>query len=189
MLTEKIEYGTLSFLQIKGILVENSLRKGAMNMLATIEKQSNEFLVTFQPHLKHSKMDVWEMLTNNERLALWFDELQVIKLGKGGYLHFDMGDGTFQRIDIIDFEEYEILEFTWDDNFVRFELLEESDGCNLVLIERITEITEHTAKDIAGWHVCLNVIQSILDNERINSRKEQWEYWYEKYTKALNSYL
>lgn len=156
-------------------------------MLATIEKQSNEFLVTFQRHLKHSKVDVWEMLTNNQRLALWFDELRVIELEKGGYLNFDMGDGTFQRIDIIDFEEYEVLEFTWDDNFVRFELFEEPGGCNLVLIERVTEITEHTAKDLAGWHVCLDVIQSILDNELINAQKEQ-KYWYEKYTKALNSY-
>ena len=154
-------------------------------MIAKVEKHNDEFIATFERHINHPKVNVWEMLTQNDRLSLWFDELRVAELKKGGYLTFNMGDGSFERMDIIDFEEQSIIEFTWDDNFVRFELIEESGGCNLVLIERINEITEQTMKDLAGWHVCLDVIISILDGEKIEDRIEDWKVWYEKYRELL----
>ncbi|MFS0672238.1 SRPBCC family protein [Ornithinibacillus sp. 179-J 7C1 HS] len=154
-------------------------------MIAKVEKHNDEFIATFERHINHPKVNVWEMLTQNDRLSLWFDELRVAELKKGGYLTFNMGDGSFERMDIIDFEEQSIIEFTWDDNLVRFELIEESGGCNLVLIERINEITEQTMKDLAGWHVCLDVIISILDGEKIEDRMEDWKVWYEKYRELL----
>ena len=154
-------------------------------MIAKVEKHNDEFIATFERYINHPKVNVWEMLTQNDRLSLWFDELRVAELKKGGYLTFNMGDGSFERMDIIDFEEQSIIEFTWDDNFVRFELIEESGGCNLVLIERINEITEQTMKDLAGWHVCLDVIISILDGEKIEDRIEDWKVWYEKYRELL----
>lgn len=154
-------------------------------MIAKVEKHNDEFIATFERYINHPKVNVWEMLTQNDRLSLWFDELRVAELKKGGYLTFNMGDGSFERMDIIDFEEQSIIEFTWDDNFVRFELIEESGGCNLVLIERINEITEQTMKDLAGWHVCLDVIISILDGEKIEDRMEDWKVWYEKYRELL----
>jgi uncharacterized protein YndB with AHSA1/START domain len=156
-------------------------------MQAKIEKHGNEYLVTYERHLEHSIEDVWAMLTDNKKLALWFDELRVARLGKGGYLNFDMGDGTFQRMDITDFKEYHILEFTWDENLVRFELTPESNHCNLVFTETITELTTHTPKDLAGWHVCLDVIGMLLDKKEVNDRMENWKYWFEIYTKAIES--
>lgn len=154
-------------------------------MIAKIDQFATIYKATFERNLRHSVATVWEMLTNNEKLALWFDELRVGKLGKDGYFKFDLGDGTYETMDFIDYREKSILEFTWGTDFVRFELYEETTGCKLVLIEKIAEITDHTPKDLAGWHVCLDVIIAILDNEKIEDRMKNWKYWYEQYKLKL----
>ena len=46
-------------------------------------------------------------------------------------------------------------------------------------------ITEHTPKDLAGWHVCLNVIQALLEGKSVDFREEEWKYWYEEYKKEI----
>jgi hypothetical protein len=78
-----------------------------------------------------------------------------------------------------------ILEYTWAEDLVRFELNPEIDGCKLVLNEKLTKITDHTPRDLAGWHVCLDVINALLDGQTIESRKDEWQKWYEKYSEAI----
>jgi len=69
---------------------------------------------------------------------------------------------------------------------VRFELHPESAGCRLILIEKIKTMTDHTPRDLAGWHVCLDVIRALLDGKIIENRKAEWEKWYPKYVEAVN---
>ncbi|MNJ31584.1 hypothetical protein D3C77_262250 [compost metagenome] len=68
---------------------------------------------------------------------------------------------------------------------MRFELYPEAEGCGLVFIEKLGQITDHTPKDLAGWHVCLDVIQKLMDGQTIEERYEEWKIWYEKYTQIL----
>lgn len=95
-----------------------------------------------------------------------------------------MGNGTFEGLSILDLKVNSVLEFSWWVDTVRFELTEESNGCLLRLIEKINTITDHTPKDLAGWHVCLDVIEALLDGRTIE-RKEEWKIWYEKYIKEI----
>ncbi|WP_026905924.1 SRPBCC family protein [Paucisalibacillus globulus] len=156
-------------------------------MLAKIEKQSNGYIVTYNRQLEQPQKVVWEMLTNNDKLSLWFNELRIIEHNQGGgYLNFDMGDGTYEKMDITDYQEYNVLEFTWGDDLVRFELIDQGNRCNLLLIEKVTKLTEHTPKDLAGWHVCLDVIAMILDKKEVENRMDSWKYWFEKYNEALS---
>ncbi|CAM4212069.1 hypothetical protein PAAL109150_15835 [Paenibacillus alkaliterrae] len=55
----------------------------------------------------------------------------------------------------------------------------------LVLKEMISRITDHTSKDLAGWHVCLDFMQAQLDGKTIENRTDVWKIWYEKYVSAL----
>lgn len=119
------------------------------------------------------------MLTENEKLATWFSELRMDDLREGGIIKFDMQNGTFKELTITDFKLYSVLEFTWAEDLVRFELYPEQDGCLLVLNEKVKKITtDHTPKDLAGWHVCLDVIQALLDGRKMESREEVWKQWY-----------
>lgn len=154
-------------------------------MIATIEKAANGYTARFERHLQQSPEEVWGWLTDNDKLALWFDELRADELGEGGYMSFHMGEDIFERLAITDFKTLSVLEFSWWQDSVRFELSEEANGCQLVLIEKIHAITDHTPKDLAGWHVCLDVIVTLAEGRDFGPRQEQWKKWYEEYIKAV----
>lgn len=156
-------------------------------MLASVQQVDNGYIARFERHLKHSVEEVWSYLTENDQLAKWFPELRVDDHREGGTIKFNMQDGTFLEMEIIELKAYSVLEYTWAEDFVRFELYPESEGCRLVLIEKINKITAHTPKDLAGWHVCLDVIAALLDGSVLESRKTEWEIWYEKYTQLIEN--
>lgn len=154
-------------------------------MLAIIQKADNGYTARFERHLKHSVEEVWSFLTENEKLAKWFSELRIEDLREGGIIQFDMQNGTFEEMKIIELKEFSVLEYTWAEDRVRFELYPEPEGCLLILQEKINKLTNHTPVDLAGWHVCLDVIHALLEGRTIESRKEEWEKWHEKYVQAV----
>jgi uncharacterized protein YndB with AHSA1/START domain len=158
-------------------------------MLAVIRKTESGYVARFERHLKHSVEQVWSMLTDNEKLTKWFSELRVDDLREGGVIKFDMQDGTFEELTIVELRMHSVLEYTWGEDRVRFELYPEPEGCLLVLVEKITSITNHTSKDLAGWHVCLDVIDALLDGRTIESREEYWKQWHVKYVQAVENVL
>jgi len=155
-------------------------------MLAVLQQTEEGYVARFERHLKHSVEKVWSYLTENDKLKKWFSELQVDDLREGGVIKFDMQDGTFEEMKIIELQLYSVLEYTWAEDRVRFELYPEADGCRLVLIETLNKITDHTPKDLAGWHVCLDVIKALLEERALDSRTSEWEKWYKEYTQSIN---
>ena len=99
-------------------------------------------------------------------------------------MKFDMPDGTVEELEITELKKHAVFEFSWWTDSVRFEMSPELNGCKLVLIERIEEITNHTPKDLAGWHVCLDVIMALMDGRTI-ARMEEWKKWYEEYIQVI----
>jgi uncharacterized protein YndB with AHSA1/START domain len=155
-------------------------------LLAVIQKVENGYIARFERHLKHSVEKVWSSLTENDKLAKWFPELQVNDLREGGTIKFETQDGTFvDEIQITELKKYSVLEYTWWGDSVRFEIYPEPEGCLLVLIRKINTMTDHTPKDLAGWHVCLDVIHALLDGTTIESRENEWKKWYEQYVRAV----
>jgi uncharacterized protein YndB with AHSA1/START domain len=154
-------------------------------MLAVIEKYENSYIAKFKRHMKHPVEDVWTYLTDNDKLPKWFPELRVDELREGGVLKFDMGNGTYEEMKITELKMESVLEYTWADDMVRFELSPEAEGCKLALNEKLNKITKHTPRDLAGWHVCLDVIHALLDGRTIESRKDEWKKWYDKYTEEI----
>ncbi|MNN45284.1 hypothetical protein D3C81_1596100 [compost metagenome] len=155
--------------------------------IAVIQKEKQGYIATFERNLNHPVQQVWPFLTGNEKLQQWFPELSVDELVEGGVIRFNMGDGSFEEMTIIELKPLSILEYTWDKDRVRFELTETPNGCKLVLVEKLTRITEHTPRDLAGWHVCLDVIAVLLDGRTVESRKNEWEKWYVQYREAVST--
>ncbi|MED0973301.1 MULTISPECIES: SRPBCC family protein [Bacillus cereus group] len=150
-------------------------------MLAVINKQSNEYVVQFDRHFPYTIEEVWSVLTDNNKLKKWMSNLQIEDLCTGGIIKFDMMDGTFINIDILECQINLVLEFTWGKDRVRFEIHKKENGCLLLLKEFIHELTDHTPKDIAGWHICLDLFSSVLEGEEKEFSKDEWEYWFNKY--------
>ena len=153
-------------------------------MLAAIRKSEGTYIAEFERSLQHPVEKVWSFLTENEKLKLWFSELSIDELVAGGIIKFDMGDGSFEEMKILEVQPWRVLEYTWDKDVVRFELSPVEGGCKLSLIEKITTLNDHTPRDLAGWHVCLDVIAALLDEIEFE-RGEQWKVWYERYREAI----
>jgi uncharacterized protein YndB with AHSA1/START domain len=154
-------------------------------MLAEIVKKEDGYTARYERHLNHAVKDVWAYLTENDKLVQWFSELQVEELREGGVITFDMGDGTFDKLRILELKTSSVIEFTWWEDTVRFELSPETEGCLLVFTEKMKSITPQTAKDLTGWHVCLDVIKALLDGRSIENRMNDWKDWYLKYIEAV----
>ncbi|MFC4104089.1 SRPBCC family protein [Paenibacillus xanthanilyticus] len=158
-------------------------------MLANFEQTQSGYIARFERRFRHEAQDVWAMLTDNEKLTQWFGELRVEELREGGAMLFDMGDGAFERMTIMAMTPQAVLEYEWGEDRVRFELEPQDEGSSLILIETIGTVTAHTARDLAGWQVCLDVIAALLDGRPIPQRKEEWARQYAEYAKLTESYL
>lgn len=157
-------------------------------MLAELKKSGKGIQVQSKRRLNHAVEDVWAMLTDNDLLEQWFQELQVGDLREGGFMNFDMSDDIHEKLQITKLKTFSVLEFDWFGDEVRFELYSERDGCLLIFKEKVNTLTEQTRKDLAGWHVCLDVIQALLDGQPIQ-REAEWEKWHEKYVQALDELI
>lgn len=156
-------------------------------MLAVVSQNVDGYTVRFERRFAgRSVQQVWAYLTDNDLLPTWFTELRVGELREGGSMKFHMPDGgAVLDMPILDMKLESVLEYTWGEDVVRFELYPEPSGCRLVLLEKLGKLTAHTPKDLAGWHVCLDVIVALLEGRTIENRKEEWERWYAKYREAL----
>ncbi|MFD0617052.1 SRPBCC family protein [Paenibacillus sp. GCM10027629] len=156
-------------------------------MLANITPNGEGCIAEFRRILKHPIKEVWAYLTDNEKLQQWFSELRVEALREGGRILFDMQNGTFEEMTITSFEHNAVLAFTWGEDAVSFELHPAQEGTLLVMKETIHRITPHTPRDLAGWHVCLDVIASLLDGRDFGSREKVWKPLYEQYKEAMDA--
>lgn len=158
-------------------------------MLAVLKKNESGYIARFERSLNHSATEVWEALTENGKLRKWMPNLQVEDLSKGGVIKFNMNDGTGSSFDIKirDYKQNKVLEYEWGDGWVNFEISPKSDGCELVLNEFIPTVNDHTPKDLAGWHVCLDLLVHLLRGHYYDEfPKEDWEKWYEKYVVSVD---
>lgn len=156
-------------------------------MLAVVEKFEDGYIATYNRPLHHSVDKVWSALTENAKLEKWMSNLQVIDLQKGGTIKFNMNDGTGKYLDIsiLDYKELSYLQYEWGEGWVRFELYPKDDGCLLILKEYIPTLSDHTSKDLAGWHVCLDMFSTLLDGQYMDFPMDEWEKWHEKYINVI----
>lgn len=146
-----------------------------------MKQTSDGYEARFERHWPFAPEQVWSWLTDNAKLKQWFSELSVDDLREGGAYKFDMGDGTFEEMPIFELRTNAALAYAWGEDRVRFELSPESDGCRLMLVETIGKLTDHTPRDLAGWHVCLDAVRALMDGHEIESRMELWNKIFEEY--------
>ncbi|MCJ1908403.1 SRPBCC domain-containing protein [Planococcus ruber] len=155
-------------------------------MRAEIIQDKQGYTATFSRTLAHTPQSVWQMLTDNQKLKQWFSELSVEDLKEGGTMRFDFEGGSYEELAILEYEEGSILGFEWWKDQVHFEVRSLNGDTQLLLIETIRQITPHTAKELTGWHVCLDVIQARLDGEEID-RDQEWQKELPEYERLLDS--
>jgi uncharacterized protein YndB with AHSA1/START domain len=119
--------------------------------------------VRFERRLAHSPERVWRAVTEPEELAKWFPDTIEGEFGPGAEVRFpkfvEMGLPSVGKV--TEFDPPRLLAFTWGPSTLRIELEADGDGCRLVLTDMVPR--EETAKNAAGWEVCLGDLETALD--------------------------
>jgi uncharacterized protein YndB with AHSA1/START domain len=139
--------------------------RAKVEMLRTGTRSTLVFIRT----LKYPPNRVWKALTDPEQLSQWAPFRPDRNLEATGNAKLKMIDGMSE-------EELEskvsqaiaprLLEYTWGDNTLAWELEPEGDGTRLTLRHTV-ESPDWVPKVAAGWHICLLVAERMMDGNPI----------------------
>lgn len=136
--------------------------------LARVELAPENELV-FVRELRHPPEKVWAALTDPDQLAGWAPFLADRDLGRTGDAVLSTVDGDQSHpapARVLRADRPNLLEYTWGDDLLRWELTATGDGTTLTLRHRVGRpgLAPMTA---AGWHLCLDVAARLLDGDPV----------------------
>jgi uncharacterized protein YndB with AHSA1/START domain len=106
---------------------------------------------------------VWAAVTEPEHLAHWFPTTIEGDRQTGARLRFSFRGGEADPFDgeMLAYEPMTVMEIAWGPDIVRLELREVGNGTELTLLDTLEEQGK-AARDGAGWHTCLDRLQTAL---------------------------
>ena len=134
-----------------------------MTDLGTVhEAADGRTALRFERRFRQPVERVWRALTSPGELDVWFPQGVSTSWEVGGPVRFTMeGEEVFTG-EVVEVDEPRLLAFTWGEDLLRFELTPADDGTTLVLTHTFDDRAK-SARDGAGWHVCLDALERHLD--------------------------
>ena len=107
---------------------------------------------------------MWRALTEAEHVSAWFPADIIGERRAGASLRFVFREDEGPELpgELRVFEPVELLEFTWDDEVLRFELREDEGGGTVLRFVNTFDDVGKAARDAAGWHACLDALDADL---------------------------
>jgi uncharacterized protein YndB with AHSA1/START domain len=136
---------------------------------AHVDKDGEKWTLVLVRELRHSAETVWEALTDPAHLHEWapFDADgslattgRTVKLTTVGAPKPMVSETTITRADAPN-----VLEYKWGGFDMRWELTAVRGGTRLTLWTNIDR--RYMAMGAAGWHVCFDVLERLLDGHPI----------------------
>lgn len=153
----------------------------------------DRWTLVFVRDLKHPPEKVWAALTDPAQLAKWSPYTTDRNLGSTGDAVLTMIDGESSEDlpgTVTQAEPVKLLEYTWGGDLLRWELVPTAAGTQLTLLHTV-EDKEWLAKVAAGWHICLDVAEHLMDGNEIepirgdDAMNHGWPGLADAYTKKL----
>ena len=132
--------------------------------LARVEKDGDAWTLVLVKQLRHAPEKVWQALTDPIQLREWapFDSDgnlglagATVKLSTVGTPAPVISETRIKRADAP-----RVLEYSWGDRELRWELEDFGGGTRLTLWHNIDR--RSIARGAAGWHICLDVLDHAL---------------------------
>ena len=135
---------------------------------ARVRKQGETWTLVLVRDLAHPPETVWQALTDPEQLRQWapfdadrnLDSTGTARLSTVGTPQPHITETTIARADAPS-----VLEFNWGGQELRWELKPVKHGTRLTLWHSIDR--NFIAMGAAGWHICFDVLQHLLDGRPI----------------------
>lgn len=153
----------------------------------------DRWTIVFVRRLPHPPEAVWAALTAPDELAAWAPFLADRDLSTLGPATLTMVSGDEQQAlpaEVTRSEAPALLEYTWGDDLLRWELEPDGDGTRLTLRHTMDD-RDFLSKTAAGWHLCLLVADRLLAGNPIGpirgaeAKAYGWDDLDEAYAKAL----
>jgi uncharacterized protein YndB with AHSA1/START domain len=153
----------------------------------TYEQLDGSPVVRFERTFPHAAAQVWDAITDPDRLATWFPtSVEFDELRAGSPITFRFAEdryppmtGAFREI-----SAPERLAFSWGDDVLTFELSEREGGaaCRLSFTVAL-DSADKAARDAAGWDDCLDLLDTVVsgDTPERPSRPKSWQARYDEY--------
>lgn len=146
-----------------------------MSYDGTMERTADGGVIRFERHLAHPIPDVWDAITNPDRLAEWwlpFDADISVDLREGGEMVMKAsGDEPVEiRCTILRVEPPMLLEHTHVDpgSLMRWELEAVDGGCVLRLSHFVTDVDDAMGKGfVVGLHTSLARLEPCLEGHPV----------------------
>jgi uncharacterized protein YndB with AHSA1/START domain len=159
---------------------------------ADVNKLGDRWTLVLIRELRHSPEKVWQALTEREQLREWapFDadrDLDVsgpVKLSTVATPKPQVSESTVTRVD-----PPRLLEYTWGENEMRWELSPLGKGTRLTLWHNIGR--RFVAMGAAGWHICFDVLDHFLSGDPLgrivggDAMKFEWQRLNAEYSKQF----
>jgi uncharacterized protein YndB with AHSA1/START domain len=154
----------------------------------------DRWTLTFVRELAHPVPEVWAALTAPDQLGAWAPYTADRNLAQEGPARLTMLDGSTAvplAATVTRVEPPTLLEYSWGDDVLRWELAPTATGTRLTLRHTMRD-RDWVAKVAAGWHLCLVVAEHLLDADPIppirgeDAKNYGWEPLADAYQKDLD---
>jgi len=158
-----------------------------------IHATADGWTLVFVRDLRHPPEKVWAALTEPAQLREWAPYTADRDLSSLGEATLTMIDGEVTEdlpASVLRTEPPTLLEYTWGDGVVRWELVPTESGTRLSLQHTVSG-RDWVPKVAAGWHICLVVAEHLLDGEPIgpirgeNAMNYGWQELHDAYAERL----
>ncbi|AXB42082.1 SRPBCC domain-containing protein [Amycolatopsis albispora] len=133
--------------------------------------EDGRFALRFERRFAHPREKVWRALTERDQLRAWFVQIldydrSRLEFTEGASLAFVPTAGAAGVGTVVRADRPRLLEYTWDGETLRFELLADGeDACTLVFTNIVDD--EATGSAVApGWEAGLELLAAFLDGAR-----------------------
>ena len=154
--------------------------------LGVLDRAGDRHSLTFVRSYPHPPELVWEVITEDEHLAVWFPQRIVGERRAGAALRFLTTDDDADGFDgtMVAFDPPRALEMTWGTDTLRIELEPDGDGTRLTLTDTFDELGK-AARDAAGWHECLVRLAATLAGSAPPDWGSVWSDVHPRYVERL----
>ena len=151
----------------------------------------------FVRELRHAPEHVWSALTEPDRLRAWSPYTADRSLARPGDVTITMFASAGEEADsmpasVIRAEPPRMLEYTLGADRLRWELEPSGAGTRLTLSHTVAG-PDWVPKVAAGWHLCLDVAERLLDGEPVepirgeDAMEHGWQALHDAYAERLGS--
>ncbi|MBK1788532.1 SRPBCC family protein [Prauserella sp. ASG 168] len=145
---------------------------------SVIETGDGRPALRFERHVRHAPEKVWRAITEPEHLRSWFPAVVEFDLSPGARLRFGvtpeqirrygMDPGHVTEGEVLRADPPKLLEFTWGEELLRWELTSDGEGGCHVVFTNVVDDRDTLAPAAAGWHAGLEVMLAQLDGRDVD---------------------